>query len=104
MIFALADKNKKALENYTEFWDEIKDQIELISGSKPIEYKKEFMKVKFKSDDNLPLGKILSIHVCIITVKSVFQENNKYYPQVYLHECCMNLNINMKIILIPLYK
>ena len=38
--------------------DEVKDQIELISGNKPIEYKKDFMNIKFKSDDNLPLGKI----------------------------------------------
>ena len=45
------------------------------------------MKIKFKSDDDLPLGKILGISVCIIIVTSVFQENNNYYPQVFLHEC-----------------
>ena len=87
MIFASIDKNKKALENSTELWDEIKDKIEKkISGGKPIKYKKGFMKIKFESDDDLnhilPLGKTLNI-----TVKSVFQENNNYYPQVYLHEC-----------------
>ena len=45
------------------------------------------MKIRFKSDDDLPLGKILSIPVCIIVVGSVFQEDNNYYPQIYLHEC-----------------
>ena len=85
MIFAL--KNKEVLENYTELWNEIKDQIELKSGNKPIEYKKNFMKIKFESDDHLPLGKVLNIDVCIITVRPVFQENNNYYPQVFLHEC-----------------
>ena len=44
------------------------------------------MKIKFESNDDLPLGKILSIPVCIITVRSVFQENNNY-QQVYLHQC-----------------
>ena len=62
-----------------------------ITGGKPIKYKKDFMKIKFESDDDLNqilhLGKILNITVCIITVRSVFQENNNYYPQVYLHEC-----------------
>ena len=87
MIFVLIDKNKEALENSTELWDEIKYQIESISGSKPIEYKKDFMKIKFESDDDLPLGKILDIPVCIITVGYAFQENSNYYPQVYLHEC-----------------
>ena len=45
------------------------------------------MKIKFESDDVLPLGKILTIPLCVIIVTSVFQENNKYYPQVSLHEC-----------------
>ena len=58
----------------------------MIRGNKPIEYGKGFMKIKFESDDDLPLGKILSIPVCIITVGSVFQENINYYPQVHLHE------------------
>ena len=30
-IFAFTAKNKEELENYTELWDEIKDQIEIIS-------------------------------------------------------------------------
>ena len=56
MIFALTDTNKKALENYAELWDEIKDQIKLISGNKTIEYKNDFIKIKFESGDDLPLG------------------------------------------------
>ena len=84
LAFASTDKNKKVLENYTELWDEIKDQIETISGNKPIEYKKDFMKIKFELDDDLPLGKILNIPVCKITTIS---QEKKYYPQVYLHEC-----------------
>ena len=43
------------------------------------------MKIRFESDDDLPLGKILGIHIMVVT-KSVFQEDNKYYPQVLLHE------------------
>ena len=84
MIFALTDKNKEALENCAELWAEIKDQIETISGNKPIEYKKDFMKIRFESDDDLPSRKILSIPVCIITVTYVFQEDNNFYPRVYL--------------------
>ena len=49
--------------------------------------KKDFMKVRFESDNDLHLGKILSIPSMIILVRSVFQKDNKYYPQVYLHEC-----------------
>ena len=63
LVFVLTDKNKESLENYTELWDEIKDQIELISGNEPIKYEKKFMKINFKLDYNLPLGKILNIPV-----------------------------------------
>ena len=45
------------------------------------------MKIRFESDDNLPLGKILSIPSIIIVTRSAFQEDKKYYPQVCLHEC-----------------
>ena len=87
LVFALTDKNKEALEKYTELWDQVKDQIELISGNELIDYKKDFIKIKFESDDDLPLGKILSIPVCVIIVRSFFQKNNNYCPQVFSHEC-----------------
>ena len=45
------------------------------------------MNVRFASNHDLPLSKILNIPVCIIIVKSVFQEDNNYYPQVLLYEC-----------------
>ena len=30
---------------------------------------------------------MLNIPVCIIIVRSVFEEDGKYYPQVLLHKC-----------------
>ena len=87
MIFASTDKNGKALENYTEVWDEIKEQIELITGDKAIKYGKDFIKINFESNDDLPLGKMLNIPVCVIIVRGIFEEDSKYYPQVLLHKC-----------------
>ena len=45
------------------------------------------MKIKFESNDDLPLSEILNIPVCVITAKSVFQKNDKHYPQVHLKDC-----------------
>ena len=72
MTFASTNKNKEALENYTELWDEIKNQIETISDDKPIKYGRDFGKIKFESHDDLLLGKVLSIPVYIIAVGSIF--------------------------------
>ena len=49
------------------------------------------MKIRFESDNNLTLGKILSSTMCIIVVGSVFQEGSNYYPQVHYMNPCMNL-------------
>ena len=45
------------------------------------------MKIKFNSDDALPLNKTIEIHVMVIVVRAIFYENNKYYQQVFLDEC-----------------
>ena len=72
------------LRDYTKIWDKIKEQIELISGNKVIKYSKDFMKIRFESDDDLPISKIINIPVCVIIIRSVFEEDSKYYPQVLL--------------------
>ena len=45
------------------------------------------MRIKFNSDDYLPLNKILKLRMLTIIVRSVFEEDGKYYPQVFLDEC-----------------
>ena len=49
------------------------------------------MKIKFNSDDELPLNKAIEISIMIIVTRAVFHENNKYYPQVFLDECLYKL-------------
>ena len=57
--------------------------IKTINVDKKGEYKKDFMKVKFNSDDNLPLGKILKLCMLTVVVRSVFEEDGKYYSQIF---------------------
>ena len=57
--FASTDKNKEVLKKYTEIWNEIKNIIKTINGGESIEYKKDFMRIGFESDEDLPLGKVL---------------------------------------------
>ena len=42
------------------------------------------MKIKFNTDDNLPLNKPLMLHLLIIIVRCIFEEDGKFYPQLYL--------------------
>ena len=47
-------------------------------------HKKDFMKIKFDSDDNLLLDRIFKLCMLTIVLRSVFEGHGKYYPQVYL--------------------
>ena len=49
------------------------------------------MKINFNSDDNLPLKKMIKLHNLAIIIRSIFQKDNKYYPQVFLDECLYEL-------------
>ena len=42
------------------------------------------MKIKINSDHNLPLNKPLKFNNMTITIRSVFEEDGKLYPQVFL--------------------
>ena len=61
--------------------------MEKISNGKLEEYEKDYMKIKLNSDDNLPLNKQLKFLSATIIVRSVFEEDGKYYPQIFLDEC-----------------
>ena len=56
IVLVSTDKNKEVLTKYTELWDEIRNSIENINNMSG-EYGKDFMKIKFDSDDSLPLKK-----------------------------------------------
>ena len=57
LVFDSTDENKEVWKKYTERWDGIKNEIEKISESQKGEYDKDFLKIKFSADDNLPLNK-----------------------------------------------
>ena len=91
LVFDSTDENKEVLKKYTELWNGIKNEIETINGGTEGEYGKDFMKIKFDTDDNLPLNKPLKLRMLAIIIRSVFEEDSKFYPQVYLDECfCMS--------------
>ena len=51
------------------------------------------MKIKFNSDDNLPLNEPLKFHNMTITIRSVFEEDGDLYPQVFQYDALFELNI-----------
>ena len=58
---------------------------------KKVNITKVLWKLKFNSDDELPLNKQLKFHPMTIIIRSAFEENGKYYPQLFLDECLYQL-------------
>ena len=86
LIISSTEKNKVMLKNYTDIFDEIADQIELMRDDK-VKYYKDIMRIKFKTNDDLVFNEMMNIPVCVIVASSVFKEIDGYYPQMTLHDC-----------------
>ena len=72
------DKNKEVLKKYEEFLECIKKEIEIINGGEKIEYGKYFLKIRFESNDDLPLNKPIKLRLLTINIRSVFSEGSKF--------------------------
>ena len=91
LVFDSTNENKELLKKYDVF-NGITNKIKKISGDER-DYEKDYMKIKFKSDDDLPLHKQLKFCNITITIRSVFEEDGKLYSQVFLDDTLYELNI-----------
>ena len=85
LVFHFTDKNKEVLKEYTEFWDGVKNLIRRVND-KPGEYGKDSVKIRFESDDNLPLNKTLKLHNLTIIFRSVCKKNDKFFLEECVYE------------------
>ena len=91
LIFNSVDENKEVLKKYADVWDGIKNKIKAINGGKENDYGKDYMKIKFNSDDDLPLNKPLKFHAMTIIIRSLFEEDDKLYTQIFLDDTLYEL-------------
>ena len=86
----MIDKNKELLEIYGDVFSGLMSKIKKIDDDW-LKYSKSYKKVKFNSDDNLPLNKQLKFYDMTVTIRCVISEDNKLYPQVFLDEALVSL-------------
>ena len=92
LVFDSTDENKELIKKYNDVFNGIRDKIKEINSDE-CDYEKDYMKINFSSDDNLPLNKPLKLHLITITIRSVFEEDGKLYSQVFLHGTLYELRI-----------
>ena len=90
LVFHSTDENKELLEKYNYVFNGIRDKTKEVCSDK-CDYEKDYMKIKLNSDDDLPLNKPLKFHLMTITIRSVFEEDGKLHPQVFLDDTLYKL-------------
>ena len=85
------NENKALLKKYTDVWDGIKNEIKATNCGGGNNQRKDYIKIKFNSDDDLALKKPLKFHAMTIIISSVFKESGKFCQQVFLDECLYEL-------------
>ena len=65
------DKNKELIKKYNDVFNGIRDKINKINSNE-CDYEKDYMKIKFNSDDDLPLNKPLKFHLMTINYQICF--------------------------------
>ena len=90
LIFCESDRNKKMLDNYVSIIDQIKEEVlSFISDEEEDDLfilVKDFMRFKFKTDDNLVYNQKINIAVCVISLSCVVKRGYIYYPQFRLQK------------------
>ena len=94
LIFDSIDENKELLKKYNDVFNGIMGKIKEVSNDE-CDYEKDYMKIKFNSDGDLPLNKPLKFHNMTITIRSVFKEDGKLYPQVFLYDALYELRVRV---------
>ena len=49
------------------------------------------MKIRFESNDDLPLNKPITLRLLTIIIRSVFSEDNEFYRQLFLDDALYEL-------------
>ena len=92
LIFCESHKNKKILDKYVKVIDKTKEEILSLTideddGDDLFVLGRDFMRFKSKTNDKLVYNKKNNVPICVISISSVFQKGDWYYPQIELKDC-----------------
>ena len=71
-------KNKEVSKKHKEVWEGVKKEIKTINGGQKLEHGKDFKKIRFETNDDLPLNKPIKLRLLTIVIRSVFNEDGTF--------------------------
>ena len=82
-LIIFGDEN--VLKKFANIWKSIRTKIKEKTGG-IVHYDKDYMRIKFESNENLPTYHIVNTHLATIIIRSVFAQNGKFSPQLFLDD------------------
>ena len=81
--YLLVSDKDYVYKKLVDIFECIKNEIIENTGD-ALEYDKDYMKVKFESNNIFPTEKDVNIPLATIVIKAIFAKDGKYYPQLFL--------------------
>ena len=78
IVIPSSDENKKVLSKLNELWNYIESKINASLENRN--------KIRFNSDDALPVNTPIKFYALTIIVRCVIMKDGKFYPEVYLDD------------------
>ena len=84
LVVSTSIHNNKIIRSFNIIWKLIENKITSNNFSNKI---KDYDKLRFNSDIDLPLDTLIEFRLLVINVSCVIEKDNEYYPEIYLDEC-----------------
>ena len=78
------------LRKFANIQKSIRAKIEENTG-RIVQYDRDYMRIKFERNDNLPTDDIVKMHLVKIIIRSAVAQNGKLYPQLFLDDVLYEL-------------
>ena len=80
----ISDKDD-VYKKLVDFFESIKNET-IEKTWDALEYDKDYMKIKFESNNIFPTDRDINIPVATIVIRAIFAKDGKYYPQLFLDD------------------
>ena len=84
LVVARSMRNRKIIHSFDTKWSHIEHKINPNNFNNKI---KDYDKLRFNSDIDLPLDTLIEFHLLVINVNCVIEKDSEYYREIYEDEC-----------------
>ena len=91
MMWMKIKKFQRNIKKFRKVKLGVKKKLKQLMVTKKVECGKDLKKIRFESNDDLPMNKPMKLRLSTILIRSLFSEDGKFYPQLFLCDASYEL-------------